>query len=276
MHGARGVAATLATSVVASCAAPSRTLPLRAVEAPIVLPRRMASVAVAPFVGRSQPAGGFYSGLTPGFRLGVTDRLEWTDLLSLRYAFLDDAPESPLAHAPISLAVQAGARGFGFSSTDGFIVLPLLSVQALKHVGDRWALSLAAGWFAGWAERRTATSTPYDDRLVLTSNRWSEVELVGRATRQLTERIAVGAGGTLGQMQDCVWTFCGWRTREGSGGLHLLVRPWRWLTVGVFPSVGGRYRPEILTPPPNPTGPVAIPPRVVHWVGATGQVAFFW
>ena len=207
----------------------------------------------------------------------MTDRLEWTDVLSFRYAFLDDAPDSPRPHAPISLAVQAGAVGLGFSSADGFIVLPLLSVQALKHVGDRWALSASADWFAQWVERVPEGATaPYDGRLFTTRSRWSEVQIDLSALRQLTERIAVGAGAAAGQMQDCASTFCAWSSRDGSLRVGLVARPWRWLTLSVFPSVGARYRPEILIAPPTPIGPVEIPPHVVHWVGASGTAAFFW
>ena len=175
------------------------------------------------------------------------------------------------------LAVRAGAFGLGFSSTGGFIVFPLLSVQTLKHIGDRWALSLSVDWFGGWLERAPVTSTPYDDRLSLNSNRWSEVELRFRSdpsghganrrrrrwharpdTRTACGRFA-GGGRARG-----AWAFTGCCV-PGAGS--------RW---AIFPTVGGRYRPKILTPPPNPTGPVVIPPRVVHWVGATGQIAFFW
>src|SRR3954447_790501 len=109
-----GLTAALA-AVTVSCATPSRRLPLRAVEDPIVLPKGLASASLRAELLRYEPYDGRVGTVVPGFALGLTDRLEW-HILSFRYAFLDDAPGSPVRHAPISLAVQAGLAGFGYSS----------------------------------------------------------------------------------------------------------------------------------------------------------------
>ena len=133
-----GRIAALAALMV-SCATPSRRLPLRAVNDPIVLPKGLASASLRAEVSRYEPNVGRVTTLSPDFALGLTDRLEW-HVLSFRYAFLDDAPGSPVRHAPISLAVQAGLAGFGYSSLEGSILVPLLSIEIFEACRQSMAI----------------------------------------------------------------------------------------------------------------------------------------
>jgi hypothetical protein len=179
--------------VAAACAAPSRRLSTRVVEDPIVLPRRMASLAIGGGVAHQEPIDARRSWMTGSFRFGITDRLEWTDLLSLRYALLDDRPADGRAARPLSLALQAGFRGIGYSSSEGMIVLPTAAVQTLKHLGDRWALGLSFTWLATWVQR-PVTFWAMDD-LVHASNGRSYWTVNGFAARQLGDHFALSLGG---------------------------------------------------------------------------------
>src|SRR6185436_2543213 len=96
--------AALPAIALAACAAPSRQLTPRIVEDPITLPRRMASASLAVTAVHFEPTDAYGFPGTPGFRFGITDHLEWVDLLGLRYAFLDDRPADGRARMPISLA----------------------------------------------------------------------------------------------------------------------------------------------------------------------------
>jgi hypothetical protein len=271
----RELTITMAVTIIASCATPTRRLPLRAVEDPIVLPKHLAGAWVRGEISRYEPSLGTRSNLNLGWALGLTDRLEW-NTFSLVYAILDDAPGSPLPHARISLSVQAGVSGFGFSSIEGWIALPVLEVKVLKHVADRWALSTFAGWYAGLVENPPQNAPEYTDLLFPGGRRWSEVRLGASALRQLTEHIAVGATITAGQLVACANPFCEWSAREGTASLRLLTRPAHWLTLIFSPSLGGRYRPAVLAVPLAPTGPASVPPTSVAWFGLAGTVAFFW
>src|SRR3954468_16362644 len=210
---ARGLAAVLAASALAACAAPSRRLTPRVVEDPIVLPRRMASVSVGGYVRHFEPTNTRVDGVPVTFRFGITDRLEWDDLLSLRYALLDDRPADGRAPRPLSLAVRAGVRGIGYSSMEGMIVLPIISVDALKHVGDRWALSLSADWEAQWIQDPVIFIPAYSGSLGYSSRTWSELGFGAAVTRQLSERIALGAGASVFQASDCASPTCAWVRR---------------------------------------------------------------
>ena len=145
--------AALAAIALAACAAPSRRLTPRVVEDPIVLPKRMASVSTEISFVHYEPTDVQGTFGEPGFRFGLTNRLEWFGLIGLRFAILDDRPADGRAPMPFSLAVHAGVMGIGCSSAEGMIVVPVASLTVLKHVADRWALSLAAGWRAQWVER---------------------------------------------------------------------------------------------------------------------------
>jgi len=203
----RAAAAALAAAL-AACAAPSRRLTPRAVEDPIVLPRRMASVSLRGFSAHYEPTDARRSDALLGFRYAFTDRLEWVDLLSLRYALLDDRPVDGRPARPISLAVRAGVTGMGYSSFNGLIVLPVASVEALKRVADRWAFELSLTWSALWEQRSTSASPTYNVVLGYISDEASSLTFRAAATRQLAERVALGASAEVIQTAGCLSPTC--------------------------------------------------------------------
>ena len=280
MTGAAVRLATLAAVALAAwaCAAPSRRLTPRVVEDPIVLPKRMASVSSEISFVHYEPTDFQGTFGVPGFRFGLTNRLEWVDL-GLRFAILDDRPADGRTPMPFSLAVRAGLMGIGYSSAEGMIVLPVASLSALKHVADRWALSLAAGWRAQWVERTSffAITPAYGRTLSYSGRRGSTITLSGAVTRQLSERIALGISPAVSQTNDCVDPTCGWVSQSASGAVFVSVRPWDWLTVSAGPDVGVRHRPDAVLPTMFPDGtPIYIPPTTVTWFGVSGSAAFYW
>ncbi|HEY2900018.1 MAG TPA: hypothetical protein VGL59_05560 [Polyangia bacterium] len=260
-----------------ACAAPSRRLTVRVVDDPIVLPSRLAAAAIEGSAFRHQPAASTTGSVLPAFRVGITDRLELTDLLSLRYAFLDDAPSSSRQRrSPLSLALRAGLTGFGVSSTDGFVMWPLLSLQALRHLGDRWSLSLSAGFRGRFANRDRASDGVPDQYLFPTSSRWSNLSTGLSALRQMTDHIAIGAGAGVEQYQGCLQPLCAWVSRDAWFTVRLVVRPWPWLSLALVPETGFRYRPLILPAALDPSGEAKVPPQTVSWLGGSGDVTFYW
>lgn len=279
MRGAVAVviaAAAGAALAAASCAAPSRRLTTRVVDDPIVLPRRMTSVVISPWVRWYQPSGSRTADFGASIRYGLTDRLELTDIFSLRYAFLDDAPGSTRPHRPLSLAVQAGTRGIGYSSMEGWIFVPVLALDLQKHLAGPWTLSGGIDWTARATQKRVDVTPGYDPILRTFSRRRSAISASAGAVRQLTDHVAVSASVWVSQADDCVSPFCTWRSRGVGGGTTLRVRPWHWLSLGVGPSASYWYRPLTLPAPQDPTTPVATPPRSQASVGISGFVAFYW
>jgi hypothetical protein len=277
MRGQRTVVAAAVAITVASCAAPSRKLTTRIVEDPITLPRRMAAASINVTAIHYEPtnAQGFLT--TPALRFGITDHLEWVDLLGLRYAFLDDRPTDGRAPMPLSLALRAGLFGIGYSSAEGMIVVPTASLDALKHVSDRWALSLSVDWTAQWVSHPFGWTPAYNDALVYSSRRFSFLTLTGAVTRQLGDRVALGVRPSLEQATDCVSPFCDWKSRSARVSLFVGVRPLWWLTVLVAPAVGVRERPDIALPATYPDGtPIIVQPLSVTWVSLTARVAVYW
>ena len=271
----RGALAVFALAAVASCAAPSRKLTTRIVEDPITLPRRMASASLDGTGIHYEPTDAQDFLTTSTFRFGITDRLELANL-GLRYAVLDDRPADGRAPKPLSLALHAGLDGLGYSSLEGVIALPTVALDVLEHVGDRWALSLSAGWFAQWVADPVNWTPAYNGALFYSARRFSFISLSGEVTRQLTSHVALGIGPSIEQGTDCVSPFCGWKSRSARVSLFVGVRPLWWLSVIVAPAVGVRERPDTALPPTPPDGtPIAIP-RSVTWVSLTGRLAFFW
>ncbi len=181
---------------------------------------------------------------------------------------------------PISLAVRAGATGMGYSSFIGLLVFPVVSVEALKHIADRWALDLIGRLVGVVATtnhdlRGVAAATPPPSAYA--GNAVSSLTFRGKATRQLAERVALGASASVTQTTGCLSPTCAWVSRGGGAALTVSVRPWHWVTLAAGPFVGYRYRPDgPLVPPANPTAPVVIPLRRVEWVGLEGFVTFYW
>jgi hypothetical protein len=209
----------LAVIAIAACAAPSRQLTTRIVEDPITLPKRMASASIRVTAIRYEPTDtqGIYG--QPGLRFGITDRLEWADVFGLRYAILDDRPADGRAPMPFSLALRAGALGIGFSSLDGMIVLPVISLEALKRIEDRWALSLSADWVGQWVQHPSFlfNSTPrYNDALFYTERNSSTIGVHAMVMRQLSPRWALGVAPGVAQNTDCIEPTCDWKWRSAS------------------------------------------------------------
>lgn len=277
MTGAAVRLAALAAVALAACAAPSRRLTPRVVEDPIVLPRRMASVSMEIRYVHYEPTnvGGTF-GLS-GLRIGLTNRLEWNGLIGLRFAILDDRPAGR-APMPFSLAVQAGVMGIGYSSFDGMIVQPAASLLALKHVADRWALSLGLDWGATWVQHPWLQFTPaYSGSLAYSGRIASTFTLSGTVARQLSERIALGISPAVAQTNDCIDPTCGWVSQSASGKVFVSARPWDWLTVSAGPDIGVRHRPDALLPVAYPDGTrIYVPPTRVTWFALSGTAAFYW
>jgi len=273
------MAAMLAAVALAACAPPSRRLTPRVVEDPVVLPKRMASVSTAISFVHYEPTDAQGTFGQPGFRYGMTNRLEWFGLIGLRLAILDDRPADGRAPMPFSLALHAGVMGIGYSSAEGMIVQPVASVTALKHVADRWALSLVAGWQAQWVEHGGLfpVTPAYGRTLTYSGRRGSTFTLTGTVTRQLSERIALGVAPSVAQTNDCVDPTCGWVSQSASGTVFVSGRPWDWLTVSLGPEGGVRHRPDAVLPMTYPDGrSIYIPPTTVTWFGVSGLAAFYW
>jgi hypothetical protein len=178
---------------------------------------------------------------------------------------------------PLSLAVRAGVVGIGYSSLEGMFLLPTVSLDALKHVGDRWALSLSLDWTAQWVSHPFGWTPTYNDALFYSARRFSFLRLSAAVTRQLSDRVALGIGPSVDQGTACVSPFCDWKSRSAGVSLFVGVRPLWWLTVVVAPAVGVRERPDIALPTMYPDGtPIIIQPLSVTWVSLTGRLAFYW
>jgi hypothetical protein len=268
--------AVLGVGIVAvACAAPSRRLTPRVVEDPIVLPRRLASLALSGGIARYEPSGARSFWSEGRFRMGITDRLEWTDVTSLRYALLDDRPAGDRPPHRLSLAIQAGFRGIGYSSSLGMLLMPIAAVQTLKHLGDRWAVGLSVTWQAIWMQKPPGEAFWYTQNLGYTAGRRSFWSLSAFVTRQLSEHFALSLGGWATRAGACLSPTCAWITQSTGGSLNVVFRPRHWMTVHAGPYAGLRYRPD--TPPPqSPIDPVAVPPVMVEWFGVSGGATFYW
>ncbi|HXU82603.1 MAG TPA: hypothetical protein VN914_14475 [Polyangia bacterium] len=257
------------------CGTPSRTLTTRIVDDPLVFPRRMLSLALAGEVGQ-RPRPKFFWNAYPSIRYGVTDRLELDDLLSLRWAVLDDAPPplgSDRQRNRLSLAVRAGATGVGASTTAGLIVLPVVSAEVAKHLGGQSLLSLTGRWDGLWSENQ-ARFVATDD-FGPDSSRRSSLELEAQGLRQLGDHVAVGAGVGIHQLQACTLPACGWTARGGHLWLGPSVRPRRWLTLSLHLFAGARYRPASRQVP-SPDEPLPDLDNTVSWLGTWVSAGLQW
>jgi hypothetical protein len=276
----------IALVAVAACGTPSRRLSTRTVDDPMVLPRRLISVGVDASALRMRPAGRTDWTVLPSISYGLGGRLELQDLLSLRYAFLDDAPRSPdevmadpFARHRMSLAVRAGARGVAVSSIEGLYLAPVVSITAGKHVGQALALFATAEYLGQWVSRPSSfpqRSHFYDENLWPDDRRLREIALGVTAVRQVTDHLALSlsAGGHDLHAGLAPW---GSGSRGATGSLGASVRPWHWLSLDASLLGGVRSRPSGPLPPVGPAEPlVTWPPRTVTWLGAAGGVAFRW
>jgi hypothetical protein len=261
------------------CTAPTRHLTVRQVEDPIVHPRGLASFSmsggVMPFASNNTRDSAW---LNATFRYGFTDRLELNNA-TLRYAFLDDAPAPAGApdgrrHGPLALAAQAGLRGFGVSSIEGLIILPMLSLEARKHLGSRVYLWSELSWSAWWASSARARAYPYNEGLWPTGSSSRAVLSLGGVV-QLVDRVALSLGGHADQLRGCVFPSCDVTSRALIGFTGIWIRPLRWMDVSVFGTVGRRDR---VAPPvvPAPGEPLDLPPNRITWLSVSMALTFRW
>jgi hypothetical protein len=277
----RFVGWALADALLLGCGTPSRHLTTRGVDDPMSLPRRLMAASVSESVDTLGTSGIATSPLALRIRYGLTDKLELDDL-SLRFAFLDDAP--PAGGAPpetsrkhLSLAVRAGIEGLGFSSTDGFIMLPTLVVDARKHLGARGYVWASAEWSSIWASDAARRIIAYTRYLWPNSSRSSEVSVGGGSVVQVGNHITIGASVGGQDLFACTVPTCDVAAYGLTAAIGPSFRPWRWLALSVSGYGAVRWRTShlILPTPPNVQAP-ELPPGRVSWVGVTGTVTFFW
>lgn len=212
-------------------------------------------------------------------RYGITDRLELRNL-SLRYAFLDDAPAPPGAapdgrkRGPLALAMLAGVEGFGYSSFDGWIVIPTVGVEARRHLGRHVYLWSELAWTGWWASSIESRPDQYTSGLWPTGARSRAVVSVGGVV-QVVERVSLSLGGRADQLRGCVLPTCDVASTGVSGFAGASFRPWRWMDVAVSGTMGRRDRRDVVVAVP-PTGPVAVPPDWVSWKVVALSLTFRW
>jgi hypothetical protein len=263
------------------CATPSRHLTTRVVEDPLVLPRGLFAASVPVSATKYSTRDDLHWTWNLTYRYGITDRLELSNF-ALRYAFLDDAPAytdgapDGRRRGPLSLSVRGGVEGIGYSSIEGLIVLPTLSLFARKHIGGRAFIWASAGADAGWT---TSSATLFPDRY--SSSLWprrpySRVAVSVGGVIQVVDRVALGAGGGVNQIHACAVFDCGWAARGASGFAGPTVRPWRWLELRLSGEVGARER-SAVDPVIDPsTMMFTLPPDHVWWWSVTGSATFYW
>src|SRR4029077_2136212 len=103
-----------------------------------------------------------------------------------------------------------GVTGMGYSSINGYIALPVASVEALKHIADRWALELSLSWSSLWVQRSGFAAPSYPPLLGYSAGSASSLVLHGGATRQLAERVALAASASVIQTAGCLTPTCAW------------------------------------------------------------------
>jgi hypothetical protein len=259
------------------CGTPSRRLSTRIVDDPMVLPGRMLSMGLQGEVSqRPDPVGQWY--LLPSINYGLTDRLQLADLLSLRWAILDDAPLPPEVtrrRHRLSLAVRAGTQGIGSSATEGFLILPLVATEVAKHLGAQTRLSLTGIWSGQWVAYSRGWEEAYREDLSPAGSRHSTIELRGRALRQLGNHVALAVGAGVHQMHGCTLPSCGWAARGAQVSLEPMVRPWPWLTLTLELFASTRYRQpgQALQSPDQPLPSLT---HAVSWLGGGGTLLFYW
>jgi hypothetical protein len=273
--GRLATAAVITTGLATGCAAPSRRLTPRQVEDPVTLPRGMASASVSVTPARYWPTDNTDVTALPGFGYGVSDRLEW-NILSARYALLDDAPTGTAPTSPFSLAVGGGLAGIGYSSIDGTILLPTAHLRVMKHVASRWRFEAGTQWTGFWSSGSSEPVRYNFGTLRQISHPGSMLAIDVGATRQLVDRLALGVGLYASQVHECLDLFCDWTARDAEASLQLSYRPWHWLTLALSPAVGTRHRPTSFAPPSAPDGIPIDLPRSVTWLSLGGSAAFFW
>jgi hypothetical protein len=259
-----------------ACGTPARRLSTRAVEDPMVLPRRMLKLTYGGSLARNGARQSLAAHGPIGLDYGLTNRLQLTGLLSLEYAFLDDAPRpDDLRRPPFSLSVRAGVVGIGGTSTWGFFMVPVVAMRLRKHLGERTQLDATLSTQSRWVERSVPTAVRRDDLLFPLASRMSLVMLSTGMARQLANRWTASLSVEVHQFQSCAVPLCAWDSRGGSVSLGPSFRPWHWLTISGDASVGLRGRPAGIEPI-TPIDVVDVPPATVSWVSGSLAAAFAW
>lgn len=271
--GRRFAAVVVTLGAALGCAAPSRYFTNRQVEDPIVHPRGLASMTTTGSY-TSASIGRDSTGLDLAIRYGITDRLEIRNA-SLGFAFLDDAPSPDgRKRGPMALALRAGVEGFGYSSIEGTILIPALSLEARKHLGSRLYLWSELGWRAWWASSPARRSYPYDSWLWPTGES-SRLVLAAGGVVQVAERVSLSLGGRADQLRGCFFPSCDLTSRAFMVFAGASVRPWRWMDVSLFGTLGSRHR-VATVPVAAPGEPVFVPPDTVTWQAVSLTFAFRW
>jgi hypothetical protein len=270
--------ALLASVSALGCATPSRHLTTRAVDDPMSLPRGLLAFSIDGAVDQLHPTGATTWIVAPRFAYGLTDRLE-LNRVGLRYAFLDDAPP-PIAATPrrlLSLAARAGINGFGFSSSEGVIVLPQVLVDGRKHLGARAYVWGDVDWHAVWVSTPQPKAAAYTASLWPDASRTSELAVDVGGVIQLVNHLTMDA--SVGGHELYASTIPSWTSaaRGLTVGLGPALRPRPWLSFFVGAYAGARWRSEGLMVVASPAEPTPnVTPGRVSWVGANATVAFFW
>jgi hypothetical protein len=277
----RWVRGVVLSAFLLGCATPSRRLTTRVVDDPMVLPRGLFGLTVHAAATKYSLRDDLFWTWPLRFRYGITDRLELSDL-GLRYAFLDDAPAyadgapDGRRHGPLSLSVRAGVDGIGFSSFQGFIVLPTLSVLARKHLGGRAYVWADVGADGAWTTEPGIFPRRYSASLWPT---WpnSRVALSAGGIVQVVDRVALGVSGGVDQIHGCAVFDCAWAARGAWGSAGPIVRPWRWLNLSLYGELGGRERSAVEPDMIDPSAPIAtLPPDHVWWWSLGATATFYW
>ncbi len=248
--------------LLTACAAPARRQPLRVVDSPMSLPKRMAALGMWGRTGIEAVKGTRASNFNASFRYGLTNRLELVDVLSLRYTFADDAPTvDGTAPSKISVAVRAGLTGFGASSIEGAVFWPVLQLHLRKRVSpNTYLFSVTSG------HSRHATAIARHSYLFFQS--------VGSIT-QISARWAwhssIGASNEVICGSEC--------TRQAPWaklGTGWSMRPAHWIEFG--PSFLLEYRLRGPEPIVRPTPDQRVSQRATRpiWISGLLDLTFFW
>ncbi|HET6283541.1 MAG TPA: hypothetical protein VFH73_21470 [Polyangia bacterium] len=245
----------------------------------MVLPRGLMSLSVGASADRLNTTKRWDWIDQVSLAYGITDKLEIANL-TLSYAFLDDAPAPERApeaqRARLSVALRGGVDGFGYSSLQGFVIIPKISLEIGKHLGDRIYVWGGTGLNASWVASPQPRVSLYTAALWPNAGRQSRVHLAAGGLLQLVDHVALAASVGVDELHACTVPTCAWAARGVWASLGPSIRPRHWLNVAVSGYMGARTRPlASLIPEPTPETAVS-PPRNVSWVGVVGAVALLW
>lgn len=258
------LALVLAGSIVAtSCAAPARRLPRRIVDDPITLPDNTVRVMVSPQVSLAKSGDVQGNAVGGDITYAITSRLEYAAVMSLRYAFADDAPpaEGQRARNRFSLALTGGLTTFGYSSVDGAILHPRVKIEFRKRF---WQDTY--GYADITALASTTTGSGRRD-----GGFHSEVGVV----MQVTETSALKPGLHLLHSWRCV-SDCVAPQISAAISLKWRVRPVYWFEYGPAITAGHRVRHKPVDDFKRPDDLMFDPTLHLAWLMTSLDIAFYW